>query len=86
MNFRHTSPSGSTWHGLGRWCTTLGAVAGLCAATPALAGSWTPARILQGSIAVSSLPESPRVAMNGQGHALLAWNASGAVQIGRAHV
>lgn len=80
MNTRHTSPSGSTWHGLGRWCTTLGAVAGLCAATPALAGSWTPARILQGSIAVSSLPESPRVAMNGQGHALLAWNASGAVR------
>jgi hypothetical protein len=43
----------------------------------AQAGGWTPVRTLQGPFAASSFPDSPRVAMNGAGHALLVWNATG---------
>jgi len=49
-------------------------------ALPVAAGSWGATRTLQGPFAVSSLPAAPLVAMNGTGHALLAWNATGNVR------
>lgn len=62
-----------------RWCVAA-ALLGLSGMTPAMAGSWSPLHTLQGPFAVASLPESPRVAMNGNGHALLAWNGTGDVR------
>lgn len=46
----------------------------------AQAGTWGASRTLEGPFAVSSPPEAPRVVMNRQGQALLAWNATGRVR------
>jgi hypothetical protein len=52
----------------------------LAFAVSAQAGNWTPLQFLEGPFAASSIPEPPLVAMNGNGHALLAWNATGQVR------
>jgi hypothetical protein len=52
----------------------------LLGSAAAMAGTWTPARTLEGPFAVSSPPVAPLVVMNGAGHALLAWNATGVVR------
>lgn len=49
-------------------------------ALPAQAGTWGAPRALQGPFAVVSPPEPPLVAMNRNGHALLAWADTGAVR------
>lgn len=49
-------------------------------AASAQAGNWGATRTLEGPFVVSSPPEAPRVVMNAQGHALLAWNATGRVR------
>lgn len=54
--------------------------AGLVAGGGAFAGTWTPAKTLEGPIAVSSPPSAPLVAVNASGHALYAWNATGSVR------
>jgi hypothetical protein len=53
---------------------------GLLAHGATLAGTWSPAKTLEGPIAVASPPSAPLVAVNANGHALYAWNASGAVR------
>jgi hypothetical protein len=55
------------------------AAASVVATAPAWA--WDPAHTLEGPFAVSSPPDAPRVAMNGAGRALLAWNATGVVRV-----
>jgi hypothetical protein len=52
----------------------------LCGSASVMAGNWTPARTLEGPFAVSSPPTAPAVVMNDNGHALLAWNATGVVR------
>lgn len=59
-----------------RWIT---AAATLLAALSAQAGTWGATRTLAGPFGVSSPPEAPHVTMNANGHALLAWNATGPV-------
>lgn len=49
--------------------------------TPAQAGQWGPPELLQGPMAVTSLPEPPLVAMNRHGHALMAWANTGQVRL-----
>jgi hypothetical protein len=49
-----------------------------CAA--AQAEGWTATRSLEGPFAASSPPSAPLVAVNAQGHALFAWNATGVVR------
>ncbi|MCE9657483.1 MAG: hypothetical protein K8R60_02920 [Burkholderiales bacterium] len=44
------------------------------------AGAWTATHTLEGPFATSSIPEPPLVAMNADGRALLAWNATGVVR------
>lgn len=60
--------------------TTLGLLALVLTASAAQAGTWSATRTLEGPFAVSSPPEAPRVVMNRQGQALLAWNATGRVR------
>jgi hypothetical protein len=80
MNTLDIHHGGAAWHGVRRWWVAVGAAAGLCGMAPAMAGSWAAQRVLQGPFAVASVPESPHVAMNGNGHALLAWNGTGDVR------
>jgi hypothetical protein len=60
----------------------LFAVAALCLAGTALAqsGVWTATRTLAGQFAAGSIPEPPLLAMNADGRAMLAWNATGVVR------
>lgn len=63
-----------------RWTFPLAAaVAALCLGS-AQAGTWGATHTLEGPAAVSSPPQPPLVAMNAAGHALAAWNLSGAVR------
>jgi hypothetical protein len=52
----------------------------LVAAFAAQAGGWTPAKTLEGPFAAASPPTAPLVAVNANGHAMYAWNATGAVR------
>jgi hypothetical protein len=55
------------------------AAASLLAGLSAQAGTWGTTRTLQGPFGAASPPDAPHVTMNANGHALLAWNASGPV-------
>lgn len=52
----------------------------LAGGASAQTGAWTPTRNLEGPFAAGSIPEPALPAMNADGHALLAWNASGIVR------
>lgn len=56
------------------------AALGLAATASAQPGAWSATRTLEGPFATSSIPDPPRVAMNADGRALLAWNATGVVR------
>lgn len=74
LALHHDKP---VWRLTRQFFVTALAGVGVCGMASAQAGSWSPTRTLQGPFAVASLPESPRVAMNGNGHALLVWNGTG---------
>jgi hypothetical protein len=61
---------------------SLLAAAALCLAGTASAqsGVWTATRTLEGQFAAGSIPEPPLLAMNADGRAMLAWNATGVVR------
>ncbi|WP_127999354.1 hypothetical protein [Piscinibacter defluvii] len=52
----------------------------LAGTVSAQTGAWTATRNLEGPFAAGSIPEPPLVAMNAEGRALLAWNATGIVR------
>lgn len=52
----------------------------LAGAASAQTGAWTATRTLEGPFAAGSIPEPPLLAMNSEGRALLAWNATGIVR------
>lgn len=56
------------WPALVAACVCAGAVQ---------AGTWTPARTLEGPFGVSSPPAAPLVAVNANGHTMVAWNETG---------
>jgi len=49
-------------------------------AESATAGAWSVTKTLQGKFAVSSPPESPVVAVNGNGHAVVVWDSTGSIR------
>ncbi|MDH4053152.1 MAG: hypothetical protein OEU93_16395 [Rubrivivax sp.] len=62
------------------WVLVALTTAALVAALPAQAGTWSATRTLERPFAASSVPSPPLAAVNGNGHALLAWNATGTVR------
>jgi len=57
-----------------------GLVAIVLMAGPAFAGTWSGLKVLEGVFGVSSPPEGPALAVNGTGHTVAAWNATGPVR------
>jgi hypothetical protein len=55
-------------------------VALVATAAPAHASTWASARTLQGTFAVSSPPDPAAIAVNGAGHTVAAWSATGNVR------